>query len=210
MSDSGRRQYAQFCPLARALDAVGERWTLLLVRNLLVGPQRYGELLEGLPGITTNLLAKRLKEMTAQSIIEQYVAHGVTLYTLTERGRALESALNALSAWGEAEPFPKEGHRHLRWAMLGVKRRYRGGLSGSLRVICTDPELDFFLELSEKEIHFLELRSREADVTIQAEEGPLFQLIYGKKSAKALLKSGNLLIMGDHDFLEQALKSTGV
>ena len=70
------RSYHQFCGLARALDRVGERWTLLLVRNLLLGPRRYGELLDGLPGITTNLLAKRLKELEEQGIIERVPAAG--------------------------------------------------------------------------------------------------------------------------------------
>ena len=57
-----RRSYRQYCGLAKALDVVGERWTLLIIRNLLIGPQRYSDLLARLPGITTNLLAKRLAE----------------------------------------------------------------------------------------------------------------------------------------------------
>ena len=64
-----RRSYDQYCGLARALDVVGERWTLLVIRNLLLGPQRYSDLLRGLPGITTNLLAKRLQEMEAMGLI---------------------------------------------------------------------------------------------------------------------------------------------
>jgi DNA-binding HxlR family transcriptional regulator len=66
-----RRSYAQYCGLAKALDVVGERWTLLVVRNLLLGPLRYSELLRGLPGITTNLLAKRLKEMEEHGLLER-------------------------------------------------------------------------------------------------------------------------------------------
>jgi DNA-binding HxlR family transcriptional regulator len=62
-----RRSYDQYCGLARALDVLGERWTLLIVRNLLLGPQRYSDLLRGLPGITTNLLAKRLQEWSAKA-----------------------------------------------------------------------------------------------------------------------------------------------
>jgi DNA-binding HxlR family transcriptional regulator len=64
------RSYNQYCGVAHSLDLVGERWTLLIVRNLLLGPQRYTELQRGLPGITTNLLAKRLKEMEEQGLIE--------------------------------------------------------------------------------------------------------------------------------------------
>ena len=73
-----RRSYDQYCGLARSLNVVGERWTLLVVRNLLLGPQRYSELLRGLPGITTNLLAKRLREMEAHGLIERDSADEIT------------------------------------------------------------------------------------------------------------------------------------
>ena len=86
------RTYRQYCSLARALDLVGERWTLLLVRDLLDGPRRYKELLEGLPGIGTNLLATRLKELTRLGLIERAaLADGRAVsYQLTESGRELE------------------------------------------------------------------------------------------------------------------------
>ena len=94
-----RRSYDQYCGLARALDVLGERWTLLIVRNLLLGPQRYSELLRGLPGITTNLLAKRLQEMEAEGIIDR-AGGGNDAYRLTEVGRSLEPAIHALGRWG--------------------------------------------------------------------------------------------------------------
>src|SRR5438128_9807388 len=93
-----RRSYRQFCGLAKALDIVGERWTMLVVRNLLLGPQRYSELQRGLPGITTNLLAKRLKEMEAAGLIERTAdAQG---WQLTPFGAGLEPAVHALGRWG--------------------------------------------------------------------------------------------------------------
>src|SRR3954471_12257937 len=93
-----RRSYNQFCGLARALDIVGERWTMLVVRNLLLGPQRYSELMRGLPGITTNLLAKRLREMEDLGLIER--VPDAEAYRLTPRGAALEPAVHALGRWG--------------------------------------------------------------------------------------------------------------
>src|SRR5689334_519503 len=98
-----RRSYHQFCGLASALDVVGERWTLLIVRNLLLGPLRYSELLHGLPGITTNLLAKRLREMESHGLIERArssATDSASAYRLTELGAALEPALHALGSWG--------------------------------------------------------------------------------------------------------------
>ncbi len=98
-----KRSYDQWCAIARALDIVGERWTLLLVRDLLIGPKRYKDILSGLPGIGTNLLARRLRELEANGLIERSVLPApanATVYGLTERGAALESVVSALGQWG--------------------------------------------------------------------------------------------------------------
>lgn len=98
------RSYKQYCALAKALDVVGDRWTLLIVRELLlVGPCRYSDLQSGLPGIATNLLADRLKDLENAGLVKQEVAPppiATTLYSLTARGEALEPALAALGVWG--------------------------------------------------------------------------------------------------------------
>jgi len=127
-----KRSYAQYCGLAKALDVVGERWTLLVVRNLLLGPLRYSELLRGLPGITTNLLAKRLREMEEHGLLERIRAGAGEVgqaYRLTEIGRALEPAVHALGRWGwrwMGTPAAGE-HRSLEWLMVALRRRYKGG-----------------------------------------------------------------------------------
>jgi DNA-binding HxlR family transcriptional regulator len=127
-----RRKYRQVCALAKALDVVGERWTLLIVRNLLVGPQRYGELLAGLPGVTTNLLAKRLKEMAEAGLITKTEDQ----YALTTDGLALEPVLFALGNFGERYlPASRATDaRNPRWAVVSQKRRYRGGECGAIEL----------------------------------------------------------------------------
>ena len=96
-----KRSYDQFCSLARALDRLGERWTLLIVRNLLLGPRRYSDLLGELPGITTNLLAARLKGMESGGLVaRRQAAVGTTVYELTPLGAALEPAIMELGRWG--------------------------------------------------------------------------------------------------------------
>ena len=98
------KSYQQYCSVARALDVVGDRWVLLIVRELLaLGPSRYSDLKRGLPGIATNLLAERLKAMEAEGLLERYEAPppvGATLYQLTERGRELQDVVHALARWG--------------------------------------------------------------------------------------------------------------
>ena len=125
-----RRSYNQFCGLARALDVVGERWTMLIVRNLLLGPLRYSDLLRGLPGITTNLLAKRLRDMEDAGLIERIESPGVgSAYRLTEHGAALEPAVHALGRWGwKHMSTPAKGeHRSFDFLMVALRRRYLGG-----------------------------------------------------------------------------------
>jgi len=98
------RSYGQFCALAKALDVVGDRWTLLIVRELLLRSAcRYTDLREGLPGIATNLLVDRLRQMEAAGIVRREAAPppvATTLYELTERGEALRPVVEALGRWG--------------------------------------------------------------------------------------------------------------
>lgn len=98
------RSYNEYCAVAQALDVVGERWSLLIVRELLIsGPSRYTDLRYGLPGIATNLLADRLRELEEAGVIEREEAPppvATTLFKLTERGKQLEPVLHALGRWG--------------------------------------------------------------------------------------------------------------
>lgn len=98
------RSYGQYCSIARALDLVGDRWTLLIVRELLLrGGSRFTDLKDGLPGVAANLLSLRLKELEEAGIVRrQYVRPPVAsqLYDLTEDGVALEPVLHALGLWG--------------------------------------------------------------------------------------------------------------
>ena len=98
-----RRRYRERSGLAAAL--VGERWTLLIVRELLRAPRRYGQLLEALPGIGTNLLVNRLRDLETAGVVTRVLApapQSAVVYKLTDRGRALQPTVDALQAWGEA------------------------------------------------------------------------------------------------------------
>ena len=97
------RSYNQYCGLAYALDIVGERWTLLIVRELMAGPRRFTDLLDGLPGISTSLLSDRLKSLEQQGLLSRRVLPppaGSTVYELTSLGQALQKTLIELGKWG--------------------------------------------------------------------------------------------------------------
>lgn len=103
------RDYGQFDGIATALELVGERWALLIIRDLLVGPRRYGELAAGLPRIPSNILAARLKELQAAGIIRRAPRSRVIVYELTPYGRELEPIVLGLGAWGfKAMGEPRE------------------------------------------------------------------------------------------------------
>lgn len=98
-----RRSYDQYCAVARALDSVGERWSLLIVRELLQGPRRYTDLHADLPGVSTDILATRLKQLEAEGVVERRRLErpaAVTVYQLTERGAQLRGVVAALAEWG--------------------------------------------------------------------------------------------------------------
>ncbi|HME03986.1 MAG TPA: helix-turn-helix domain-containing protein [Solirubrobacteraceae bacterium] len=105
------RSYGQYCALAKALDVVGDRWTLLIIRELLLrGPSRYTDLRNGLPGIATNLLADRLRELERAEIVAREDAPppvASTLFRLTPRGEGLRPVLDELGRWGV--PYMTEG-----------------------------------------------------------------------------------------------------
>ncbi|UNZ17633.1 helix-turn-helix domain-containing protein [Streptomyces sp. 891-h] len=154
-----RRSYDQFCAMARALDSVGDRWTLLIVRELLAGPRRYTDLHADLPGVSTDVLAARLKHMEGEGLAERRrqprPASGY-VYELTERGRALLPVLTALADWGApalGKPRATDAVRAHWWALplREAVRRALGHETAAL-VDVVLPEGAFHLRLGTGEI----------------------------------------------------------
>ncbi|MGW4238912.1 winged helix-turn-helix transcriptional regulator [Streptomyces sp. NPDC004749] len=144
-----RRSYDQYCAAARALDAVGDRWTLLIVRELLAGPRRYTDLHADLPGVSTDVLASRLKDMERDDLVTRRrlpPPAAASVYELTGRGRDLLPVLTALAEWGApelAERRPTDAVRAHWFAvpLLPVLDELSAGLSGpSVRSGCGRPE----------------------------------------------------------------------
>lgn len=123
------RGYRQACAIASSLDLLGQRWTLLIVRDLLIGPRRYSDLLAGLPGIGTNLLAERLRALTKAGVIEQTALPppaAARVYRLTEAGRQLEQPLVELCRWGlrHGTPAVGEAAHDPRWTVLAMRAAF--------------------------------------------------------------------------------------
>jgi DNA-binding HxlR family transcriptional regulator len=120
------KRYSQYCPVAHSLDLVGERWALLVVRELLDGPKRYTDLLDGLPGIGTNILAGRLRDLEEGGIVVKRrlpPPAASTVYELTEYGAGLEEVLHALGRWGARSLGPPKADDALcpGWSLHAVQ-----------------------------------------------------------------------------------------
>ncbi|MFT4628632.1 MAG: DNA-binding HxlR family transcriptional regulator [Myxococcota bacterium] len=136
------KSYKQFCGVAKALDRVGDRWTLLIARELLLGPRRYTDLLRALTGLTTNLLAARLRTLSDDGIVARCTLPppGGAAWRLTPLGERLEPVVLALGSFGAHWlDRPAAGDRFdARWALLSLRHRYRPGPPGRVEVWVAD------------------------------------------------------------------------
>jgi DNA-binding HxlR family transcriptional regulator len=121
-----RRSYADPCGVSRALDAIGERWALLIVRELILGPRRFGQLRDGLPAISPNVLTQRLQELEHDGLVHRFTPQpsNVPLYELTERGAALEPVLLELGRWGSAQPTATRRDLSVASMLMALKTLY--------------------------------------------------------------------------------------
>jgi DNA-binding HxlR family transcriptional regulator len=121
------KHYGQYCPVAHALEVVGERWSLLIVRDLMGGPKRYTDLASGLPGIGTNILAGRLKDLESVGVLRKYrlpPPAASQVYELTEYGTALKTVLFEMARWGARSLGPPK-----------AEDLHPGWLEGALRMV---------------------------------------------------------------------------
>src|SRR3712207_2976452 len=136
-----KRLFDDPCGIARALNAVGERWALLVVRELVFGPKRYSDLHRGLPQMSQNVLAQRLRELEADGLVRRRrlgPPAPASVYELTERGQELEPVLRALAHWGSRAPLPEDGAAELSVDALlfALRATFDPALAGDLSLRC--------------------------------------------------------------------------
>ena len=201
------RGYGQFCGLARALDLVGGRWALLVVRDLLTGPKRFTELQEGLHGIPTNVLTSRLRELEEVGIVERRVrAHpgGGVDYALTEYGLELEQPVLQLGFWGAKALGPPENDDFISVDSLalalrgafrpdkarGPKRLYEVRIDGKpLRIGVKGGKVSVPALSPEEPV--------EPDVVVETAPGVMSQLLTGAMDVDDAIDSGRVQLDGD-------------
>ena len=195
-----KRSYDQFCAVARALDLVSERWTLLLVRNLMLGPRRYSDLMTELPGITTNLLAARLRAMEASGLVARQ-AGPPARYELTALGAALEPVVVELGRWGaNFMDQPRRGDTtNVGWGLLSLKRRYRGGVRAVVEfgVQERDGARRFELSFEDAHLHVKERAAVRPQLVVTGALEAFQAWLFKGVAASRLQGDGQLAVDGD-------------
>ena len=212
------RSYNQYCGLAYALDIVGERWTLLIVRELIAGPRRFTDLLEGLPSISTNLLSERLKELERQGLLRRRVLPppaASSVYELTALGQALEKTLLELGKWGsQFVPASPEGATvlHVSSYALTLKTFFRPkkaqGLNETYELHIDTEVLQ--VQINDGELHIQQGEALKADVVFHTDMPSYLGLLSGEIEPGEAIQQGLIRIEGDPKALRRFLKVCGL
>jgi len=209
-----KRAYQQYCGLAAALDVVGERWTLLIVRELLVRPRRYGELLNALPGIGTNLLAERLKFLADKNIIHRIQVDGSKreTYELTEKGEALRPAVLELARWGLdfIGDITAEAAVRPAWALLAVEAMIdpENAVVEEQYEFHIDDEV-FHIDIRDGQVRAVAGPAERPAMTVTTDAKTFVQIGGKEISALAATVTGKLVLEGEVDALLRACKLLG-
>ena len=198
-------RYAQFCPVARAAELLGERWTLLLVRELLVGPQRFSDLRRRLPGLSSSVLAERLGRLERRGIVarrELPPPAASTVYELDEAGRALVPVMVELARWGARFLLPSTPGDHLEpdWLRVAFRVFAARGPSPSRRVVlraaAPGEEVVVTVEGGPSGTRVRD-GAGSAEASLRATPPVLLGLASGRVDPRAALQAGEIEVEGD-------------
>lgn len=214
----GDKSYNQYCGLAYALDIVGERWTILIIRELVAGPRRFKDLLAGLPGISTNLLAERLKHLEQHGLIQRRILPppaGSAVYELTPLGHGLEPTLLAMGRWGsQFVPASPTGASVLHVGSYALTPRtfFRPDLAQGLDEIYA---LHIDGEVQQVHIHDGTIAVQQGEppsaaVTLQTDSPTYLGLLAGQVTLDEAIAAGTARIVGDTEALRRFLHICGI
>jgi DNA-binding HxlR family transcriptional regulator len=180
------RSYKQYCGVARALDLVGERWALLVVRELALGPKRFTDLRQGLPGIATNVLSLRLRQMERDGVVTRRLLPPpapAQVYELTEHGRELVPIMLALGRWGATTMSERSPDQSIRgeWLALALKAFFDAdaaqGLSATVALVLDGAP--FTLRVEDGRLDVTPGANGPADLAITTDPDLLLQFLAG-------------------------------
>jgi DNA-binding HxlR family transcriptional regulator len=199
--EGSKRTYGDRCGIARALDLVGERWALLVVRELLLGPKRFTDLRAGLPHVSPDVLAQRLRELEQANVVRRAKLPppaGSRVYELTPRGRALEPIVLELGRWGSIAPFPP-GRAEIGADALAIalKSLFVGadGTEGSFELRLGEDR--FRIRVADGALEVARGAAPEPDAIIETDPATLATVLWHGRELAEAQRSGDLSIDGD-------------
>ena len=204
------KTYGQWCSLAKALELVGERWTLLIVRELLERPRRYSDLLEDVPGVSTDVLVARLRDMEEHGLVVRRrlpAPASSKVYELTELGEELRVPVNALSRWGLQLLGPRDSEEFrphwLATSLRGlVDRRAARDASLDIDFVVDDDIGTIRIHVEDGVLEQVPEPTTDADVVVRADLATLAKLGSGGAAAREVLASGAVVMEGGRDALQ--------
>jgi DNA-binding HxlR family transcriptional regulator len=204
------KDYEQYCPLAHALGVVGERWTLLVVRELLHGPKRYTDLAEGLPGIGTNVLASRLRDLERFGVVRKRKLPppaASTVYELTEYGLELEEVMCALARWGARSLGPPgpEDELYPEWGVNALPALFNAEAARGLdetHVFAVGPDV-FTARIENGHLHASVGAAEDPDLRVETDMDTFFALASGDLAPTDAISTGRATIEGDPEIFDR-------
>lgn len=198
-----RRSYGQYCGVARALDLVGERWALLIVRELVLGPKRFTDLRAGLPGIATNVMTQRLKEMERDGLVSRRLLPppaASTVYELTDYGRELEAIMLQLGRWGAKTLGERPPGLPVRaeWLMVAMKAMFRPEAAKDMEatIAIVFPDGAFTVRLADGSLEIAPGRPASGDLILKPDAETLLGYLAGAPVPPAALSpEGDLALL---------------
>lgn len=206
------RGYDDPCGIARTLGLVGERWALLVVRELVFGPKRFSDLRRGLAGISENVLSQRLRELERAELVRRrrFAPSSTSAYELTERGRGLEPVLVAMSRWGADLPLAEGTNPALGVDALvfTLRTTFDAGLAEGLDVVAHLRLGDdhFRVEVRDGRFHARRTEPDDADVTISTTAPTLQSLVSADRTLAKAERSGEITVTGERAAAEHLLR----
>jgi DNA-binding HxlR family transcriptional regulator len=212
MAAKRARTYGDPCGIARALDVVGERWALLVVRELLLGPKRFTDLRAGLPNLSPDVLSQRLRELEAGGVLARRrlaPPAGSQVYELTDRGRELEPVVLGLGRWGSTAPLPAAGNEiGTDSAILGLRTLFAPERADGLeaRVELRLGEQSFGARVTDGTFQVTRGSLEPADAVLATNPSTLAALLWQGRSLAQAARSREADVTGDRRLLERFLR----
>jgi DNA-binding HxlR family transcriptional regulator len=199
----GRRKYDEGCAVSHALDVIGERWALVVVRELILGPKRFTDLRAGIPGASAAVLAQRLRELQEAGVVHQHKLPppaAVQVYELTDWGAGLEPVITHLGRWGSRSPsMPYDANRSVDSLVLSLKALFdpqaAEGYHATIALVIGEDH--FSVTIADGQLDLTRGEAQKASAKLETDPQTLASLLYRSRPVDDAVRAGDATVTGD-------------